>query len=286
MLDITRRVSAEPVPSAETLEHDLASDADTLFLLASRGVKAVGTGVGKRSSIPGCLYAMARVVPERRRSGIGTALYAALSEHARRIGLRELVGRVHDGDHDSLDFVRKRGFREISRECRVALELAGAGDPSTPPPGVEIVSLADRPDLVRSAYGVERESVPDIPAEEHLVPRPFEKWFAETLDGPGALPAGTFVALAEGDVVGYAGLTALDGTPRTAENLLTAVRGRWRGRGIATALKRAQIAWAREAGFERIVTSNDEANAPMRAVNAKLGYRPEPDSILLRGPLA
>jgi hypothetical protein len=31
-------------------------------------------------------------------------------------------------------------------------------------------------------------------------------------------------------------------------------------------------------------TGSDEANAPMRAVNARLGYRPSPDEITMRGP--
>jgi RimJ/RimL family protein N-acetyltransferase len=89
----------------------------------------------------------------------------------------------------------------------------------------------------------------------------------------------------DGEVVGYAGLAAL-GQPGAAENLLTAVRRPWRGRGIATALKQAQIAWAKSAGLRRIVTANDEANAPMRSVNARLGYEPEPAWLLLRGPLS
>jgi RimJ/RimL family protein N-acetyltransferase len=62
------------------------------------------------------------------------------------------------------------------------------------------------------------------------------------------------------------------------------VRRTWRGRGIATALKQTQIAWARGAGFERLVTWNDGPNEPMRALNQKLGYRSEPASIHVRGP--
>jgi mycothiol synthase len=71
-----------------------------------------------------------------------------------------------------------------------------------------------------------------------------------------------------------------------ADNLLTAVRRPWRRRGIATALKREQIARAREAGIEQIYTTNDELNVGMRGVNARLGYRPAPTRILVSGPLA
>jgi RimJ/RimL family protein N-acetyltransferase len=92
-----------------------------------------------------------------------------------------------------------------------------------------------------------------------------------------------FIAIADGGVVGYAQLTRV--TDEVAENGLTAVRRAWRGQGIATALKRAQLRWAKNAGFERIQTSNDEANTAMRGINARLGYEPEPASLLLRGPL-
>ena len=70
-----------------------------------------------------------------------------------------------------------------------------------------------------------------------------------------------------------------------AENLLTGVRRSARGRGIATALKREQARRAKEAGLRRIETTNDEANAPMRAVNARLGFEAEPVWLLVRGPL-
>ena len=113
-----------------------------------------------------------------------------------------------------------------------------------------------------------------------------DRWRAAYLEGPSALPGGCFVALADGEAVGIAGLTALDARPGTAEHLLTGVRRAWRGRGIATALKRAQIEWARSAGLERLVTTNDETNVPMRGINARLGYEPRPGAIVVRGPLA
>ena len=66
---------------------------------------------------------------------------------------------------------------------------------------------------------------------------------------------------------------------------MTAVRRTWRGRGLATTLKLATIAWAIDHGLTALETGNDEANAPMRAVNARLGYQPLPDSVILRGAL-
>ncbi len=59
-----------------------------------------------------------------------------------------------------------------------------------------------------------------------------------------------------------------------------------RGRGVATAIKRAMILWARdEAGLTALRTTNEERNAPMLAINRKLGYRPKPATLLVRGPI-
>ena len=76
------------------------------------------------------------------------------------------------------------------------------------------------------------------------------------------------------------------GSTTMAWHDMTATGRRWRGRGVATALKLATIAWAIEHGLEILETGNDPENGPMRAVNIKLGYQPIPDMLTMRGPLA
>ena len=58
-----------------------------------------------------------------------------------------------------------------------------------------------------------------------------------------------------------------------------------RGRGIAEALKRTQIAAARSAGLRRLVAFNNEANEPIKRLNDALGYVPQQPISVLRGPL-
>ena len=87
------------------------------------------------------------------------------------------------------------------------------------------------------------------------------------------------------DVVGYARLYAT-GTPHRLENGLTAVLRSHRRRGIATALKRAQLAWAAEHGYREVVSEMVAGNDGMRAVNERLGYRPRPASIVVGGSIA
>jgi GNAT superfamily N-acetyltransferase len=282
---VLERVSGD-LFAVEELEHTFRSDTKSLWLLAYRGDEAVGSAVGRSSSIRGSLYAMARVVPEARRLGVGSALHAALCGHARDRGLTSLWGRILEDDSGSREFARNRGFEEVGRQHEVVVDVAEVEAAAAPPAGIELVTLADRPDLERAVYAVDAEVAPDVPGhDEGHDQAPFERWHAEYLEGPGALPEALVVALAGDDVVGYTGLRRRGSISPVAENMLTAVRAPWRRRGIATALKREQISRARKAGIERIFTTNDEENAAMRGVNAALGYRPAPVEILVRGPL-
>ena len=106
-----------------------------------------------------------------------------------------------------------------------------------------------------------------MPATVPMAARPFERW-RELIERHAA----TFVALDDGRVVGYATLEHLHGTPHRLEHGLTAVLRSHRGRGIATKLKQAEIAWAAENGYRELITFTDTTNVPMRRVNVKLGY--------------
>ena len=110
---------------------------------------------------------------------------------------------------------------------------------------------------------------------------------ARDVDRVGMRREAFFVAVdeASGEAIGYASLMFAPGSTTIAWHDMTAVRPAFRGRGIASVLKRATIAWAIANGVETLETGNDQANAPMRAVNLALGYRPQPDYVGLVGPL-
>jgi GNAT superfamily N-acetyltransferase len=59
-----------------------------------------------------------------------------------------------------------------------------------------------------------------------------------------------------------------------------------RGRGVAGAIKRAQIAWAKGHGIPALRTATETRLTQMRALNDRLGYRPLYEEIVLRGPNA
>jgi len=151
-----------------------------------------------------------------------------------------------------------------------------------PPPGVDIVPRWRRPELELAQYHLEQEAGRDIPGLDADVEQSFEQWRSFAIERPGVDPELCFLAVAGDRLVGTASIVVLGGTPYHG---LTAVSRDWRGRGVAQALKRAQIAVALARGYSRLVTESQHENVAMRRLNEKLGYEPAPGSIVFRGPL-
>lgn len=269
----------------DEFRYSFEQDTESLWALAYLDGAPAGIGVGRPSSLTGADYAAARVLPDLRGRGVGSALLAAIAEHARARGATELWGRIRADDEATLAFAGHRGFREVGRERDVLLELSKVPPASPDPPsGITLVSFAERPDLIPAVFAVDTEVSVDVPSHGTNEPMTYGDWSRENLDGPGALPEACVIALEGDEVVGYTALRRYGAESPEAENRLTAVRRPWRRRGIASALKRAQIEAARTAGIETISTTNDELNVGMRGVNERLGYEAEPERVVVSGP--
>ena len=234
------------------------------------------------------LWGNISVLPDYRRRGVGSAMLAAMSEVAREAGKTMLEGRTTSDRPEAIEFLEHRGFSEHFRSKVVRLELAGLTPPVVvAPDGLVISSLEAHPELVAGVYDVAREALPDIPGEGPRAPDTFEEFRMRDVDRPGT-PKGGFVIgidASTGEVVGYANLQLAPGNEKVAWHAMTGVARRWRGRGVARVLKAATIRWAVENGLEALEGANDVDNAPMRAVNGRLGYQPQPDEVGFRGPL-
>ena len=66
----------------------------------------------------------------------------------------------------------------------------------------------------------------------------------------------------------------LDEPARLAANEMTGTLRGFRRRGLARLVKLAAIRWAKEHGFEAMLTGNAESNTAMLDLNETLGYRP------------
>ena len=261
---------------------------ETIWLLASDKGRDVGTaiGVGGWHSPEGVARGEVRVVAQARGSGVGSALLGELSGWARGLGYAELTGPVKEEDPSSLDWAARRGFAEVGRNSLLVLDLTAIDAPRVEPPdGIELVTWAERPGAEREMYEVAREAYPDVPGEDDAVMAPFEEWLSMDMQGAGDRPEATFLALADGEVVAYAKLSLSLARPTVAMHDMTGVRRAWRGRGIARALKAAEIAWAKESGYERLETQNEERNEPIRRLNERFGYVVTPGSVTVRGAI-
>jgi mycothiol synthase len=271
---------AELLDYEDRLEHSIVLVAED----EGRVVGGAHGGLEAGSAHPsGSVY----VLPEHRRIGAGTALYRAVSEWARSIEADRLYGDVEESDPESLDWALRRGFVERSRDSRLVLDLDGIEPPAVvSPEGIEIVTWAERPELIDGIYEVYAEASPDIPGEEDEPIAPYAEWRRQHMGGSADKPEATFVALAGDEVVGYSKFHLTEAQPDVAFHDLTAVKGAWRGRGIAGALKATQIRWAKERGYARLSTMNEERNEPIRRLNERYGYRLEPGRVFIVGPLS
>ena len=175
-------------------------------------------------------------------------------------------------------FSAAHGFVEFERGVEFVLELGEVEEAPPPPPGIDIVEIA--PEHYRGAYEVWIEGVSDIPTSEPAETMPYDKWLKDGLEKELVL-----VALEGETVVGFAALEDRDRKAGLAGNDLTTVRRSHRRRGIAEALKRTQLARARELGYRSVVTGQDDRNLGMQRLNEKLGYRPLPATIMVRRTL-
>jgi mycothiol synthase len=282
MIVVRKQVTPEAHPILENLRHNLETNPRLTYLVAHLDGEPVACAFVEPSSGDFAPADIA-VVPSVRRRGIGSAMLAEVSARARALGKEELQFEVLEIDEESHAFLEHRGYRQTGGEKAVKLELGEIEAPAVePPPGIRIVSRVDEPDLLEGMYEVSVEAAADIPG--NVGTQTFEEWRGHEINKPSRRPELSFAALAGDEVVGYAALQVF---ADEAHHGLTAVKRAWRRRGIATALKRAEIAAAKEAGLRVLLTESEERNLPMRRLNEKLGFRPAPEwSVrVMRGPL-
>ena len=259
------RIAVVPHERASSVAEIRAAETpEQVFLIAEEDGAVVGSGFADRSSAGDRAFVAPRVLPAFRRRGAGTALLCALAEHARALGVDKLTALVEDDG--SLAFAARFGFSEAGRQVEQVKMLGHEPAPEFPP-GVEVVTVADRPDLLEAAYELARAGYADM-ATPWPVTISREEWLRDEATHSG----GSFVALADGEIVGFAGLMRDADNPERAEDGLTVVSRDWRRRGLATALKRAELAWAAANGLREVYTWTQTGNDGMRRVNERLGY--------------
>jgi len=216
------------------------------------------------------------VRPDRRRRGIGTALYEEAERHARALGVQRLTVEVDD-DPAGRRFVEARGFEPVSAEIVSSLDPESADLDeldalvvSAESAGLRLATLHEMVGWQDEVAAFYEDAGAWAPGGSRITT---EELWRLIFERPDVSWDGSFVILdGRGRPVSLASLVVDDVIPR-AENDWTATRPELRGRKHALLVKLATIRWARGAGIREIVTANDDDNVPMLTLNERLGYR-------------
>jgi len=229
------------------------------------------------------------VLPERRRRGHGTALYDTGIRLLRDRNALAVTSGVKESMTDGVDFIRKRGWREVKRDWESRLRVDGfdfakfaSADERIAKEGIRITTLADElardRNASRAAYELTDVLRRDVPAIDPATEETFEEWNERHgLESPSFLPDAFFIAIdRDGRWLGMSNLERQISDPTFVWQGLTGVRREARGRGIAMALKLRTVSYAQKMGVDHIKTWNDQTNRPMLAINEAMGFEKEP----------
>lgn len=265
--------------------------AESGYWVAVEGVTLLGYGC-LRPDLPrmpeaGKFRLFVGVAPEWRNQGVGGLLFGRLLADLRAAGAAVARARLRHTDTEALAFLTRRGFTEYQRMLLLEQDLTAV---SLPPldPAVEMVTLKEelerRPDCLPAIHELQNAGFADIPSSDPG-PLPTYAAFERSLKDPALLYDCFFLAK---DGERYIGLSyaAKDPTdPGLLGHRFTGVHPEYRRRGIARALKVRVSRYAREHGFNRIVTATLKHNTGMRAVNEALGFTVRYEQIRLERPL-
>ena len=216
---VWRWIVAEP----EMIEHSRATTPMFRDWLALLDGEPVGAGAcsllpaGRRTPQPSQSTAFFPM----RRQGVGTAIFREVSAHARSLGKSALDSWGFADDPGGSDFAEHRGFVVTGRIRSLRLVLDGCPRPKIElPEEIELTTLAERPELAHGVWETATEAMADIHADGDVPVSPelLEEFSARALVGPRYIPEATFVAVGDGEVVGYGQLTwmaVLRDTPPT-----------------------------------------------------------------------
>lgn len=238
-------------------------------------------GVARLNDFPfvpeGFLQAHVIVLPDERGKGVGGKLTAVLRE-AVPDDVLGLSVSVRDNDPYSLEWARQRGFQQVAHRFASELDLQAfdlrpfqTDFDRAAAQGVTFTTLEKASDATLERYlNFHADRLMETPDLSGHARWPLSQ-VRQTLhldDDPH--PERIFLALSPAGE--WLGNTAVVAYGDMAYNELTAIHPTARGRGLALPLKVQAIQAMQHAGFRIMRTNNHSRNAPMIAVNRRLGF--------------
>jgi L-amino acid N-acyltransferase YncA len=231
------------------------------------------------------LYGMYVIVDAAYRNcGLGSLLLDNLLIQAKEIGARTLVAWVRDAFEDGIRFAARAGFEQKTHSIGMAFNLLEWDEARYSPlvqsleqQGFRFTSMAelgDTPEAHRKLYALNNSAAADDPGSRGVGPwASFENFERAVCQADWYRPDGQIIAIDthSGDWAAMSAITVFDGADH-AYNLFTGTDRHYRGRGLAQAVKSLALRRARSYGVDTVRTSHTSENAPMIAIDTKLGY--------------
>ena len=234
------------------------------------------------------------VHPAERRHGAGSQLLTA-AVAAARAGGRRCVTAQAEADAPGDLFLAARGFRRVLTLIYTRLPQAPADTAALkeiagqPCPGYRLESWDGTvPDDLADTFAASRRAMDDMPMDDTDFGT--VAWDVDRVRAAAAAVAErgdrlhtvTAVSEADGTIAGFTELVVPGDGTGDAQHYGTGVLPEHRGHRLGRWMKAAAILHAR-ATYPRLgglLTDTATSNAPMRAINDKLGYRPTHTSLM------
>ncbi|HWI62152.1 MAG TPA: GNAT family N-acetyltransferase [Symbiobacteriaceae bacterium] len=252
--------------------------------------RVVGWSIAAHSPFAAAGRWLVRVVvePAFERQGLGSRLYDEALRFARAGGATRLDSDVRDDLPRGLRYAQQLGFavdrhlfESVLNVERFAEAPFAAAISAAEGRGIRFSTMAeqgDGPEARRRLYELELSVNRDVPGySSQGWDLPFERYSQVVFEAPWYKPETQLIAL-DGDR--WVGMCALryfeENGRRCMYHNITGVLPDQRGMGLALALKVQAVRCARRFGVTEMRTDNYSENAPMLAINRKLGYAPRP----------
>ncbi len=273
-----QRTLDEAISDLDTLE---AQYQTTFFVIELEGQIVGASEIYRHPGMyhPHKFFGNIFVHPNHQKKGIGTALYQQTFQFLTALEAISFRTQIAESDAHSFQFATTRGFSESKRDFESLLEVKDfdfsrfAGLENVD--GIEFHTAKELDSTVfrQAFFDCFTATRADVPRSQTASPISLEFFQEQVLGDEYFLWEGTQIALdPKTDVIlGFSGVYqgAREGW---MDQWLTATRREARGRGIALALKLRVVKYALEQGYSTIRTDNDTRNAPMLAINDKLGF--------------
>jgi ribosomal protein S18 acetylase RimI-like enzyme len=259
-------------------------------IVAEVGGRIVGSGYLRGAPPLPDLLLNIEVDPAYRRRGIGTSLLRAVdAADDRRLPTLMMIVETDAG---SLAFARHHGFAERDRQSESVLDLASFGPDrfvyardAAVARGFAFKTMAevDSREMRQRLFRMGDRVSQDMPTKDPIPPMTYDAFVSTWLEAPHSRPDLLVIGFDGDEPVAVSMVSVYPNG--TGYNWMTGTMPAYRGQGLGLATKVEALRRAKAAGVTEVRTDNHERNAPMLAINRRLGYQTLPAIVwLVREP--